>query len=273
MSDLFQRVVSVEFGREGEKGVRHSDLRVFADIKSSKASSPNTAEIKIWNLAQSSIDRLNDDKAVIRVFAGFRDSGEKLVFEGTPKKNGVSIERQGPEKVTKVVARDGGGAWDRGRLSISFSREVSFREVFQECVKSFGIPEGNIRLPNELKFPQGIHLDGSTSAIMTRLADSADSNFWIQNGFLNFWPKDTPTNPLPNAQLFSYISGNLIGAPTPTNYGVEIKTLLCTDIRPGMPFKLQSIYRNGNYIARDVAHKIDSGYDNEYYSYITGRPV
>jgi len=271
--DLFDRVVSVEFGREGEKGIRHSDLRISADIKSSRSSSPNTSEIRIWNLAQSSIDRLNDKKAVIRVYAGFRDAGEKLIFEGTPKKNGVMIERQGPDKITKVLARDGGGAWDRARLSISFSREVSLSEVYRECIKSFGIPEGNVKLPKDVRFPNGIHLDGDSSEIMQSLADSIGYDFWIQNGYSNFYPKNEGIKPVTLAQLFSYRAGNLIGAPTPTNYGVEIKVLLCNDIMPGMPFRIESLYRNGNYLARDVAHKIDSGYDNEYYSYITGRPV
>lgn len=273
MSDLFDRVVSIEFGREGQKGLRHSDLRISADVRTSKASAPNTAEIKIWNLAQSSIDRLNDTKAVVRLFAGYRESSEKLLFEGTPKKGGVAISRQGPDKITTVIARDGGGAWDRGRLSISFSREVTFREVYQECVKALGIPEGNVRLPNELKFPLGIHLDGSAHSILNRLADAAKTDWWISNGYLNFFPKNSSTTSLVTAQVFSYKAGNLIGAPTPTNYGVEIKTLLCSDMRPGMPFKLESLNRNGVYIARDVQHKIDSGYDNEYYTTITGRPA
>lgn len=274
MSDIFGRYVAVEFGLEGQAGKRFDDLRISFDCKLSRSSAPNEGIVRVYNLNQNSLSILQDKRAVVRLIAGYQSQVPKLIFEGNIVRNGLSIERQGPDRIATMELRDSGRAWSSARLDISFSRSVSLEEVYQKCVEQLGIPERYVALPAGINFPSGIHLSGSASRVLDRIAQAGGSEWWVSQGSLNFVGQGEATEALSNlAPLFSYDLGNLIGAPTRTDQGVQIRALLDPDMRPGSPYKVDSLSGlSGTYIAHDVGFTGDSGYDTPFYVEATGRP-
>lgn len=243
-------------------------MRVSFDVKMSTSSTPNSAVIEAYNLAPESIALAQAKDAVIRLFVGY--DAPLQVFAGNPTKDGVRMERRGPDRVLRIEAADGGKAFKEARVNVSFSTSTTLRQVFDSVSTQLGLPEGTIRLTEDLSFPKGITLAGPARDVLDRLARSTASEWYIRDGALQFVGEGEDTGE--TAVVFSSIAGNLIGSPTPKDDGIEVTALLAPALRPGKPFQVESKDYNGLYTATDVAFKGDSGYDRPFYVIATGKP-
>lgn len=265
---LFGRQVFLSFGLAGFEGREFRDIRIRFRVDQKRTSDPHKAVIEAWNLTRESAAILQDPKVVVRLSAGYETP--RQIFVGEPIKNGVAIRRQGTERLARIEALDGGKAYQESRVNVTMSTGSTIEQILEEVIGSFGLPTGTIEIPeNNLSYPDGVHLGGTSRDVMDRLMESLGAQWFINDGVINVVGTDAPVNV--TGPLFSVAGGNLIGSPTPKDEGtIEIKALLDPDVRPGTPFRVESEQYSGDYTARDVIFTGDSGWDTPFYVTIIG---
>lgn len=264
---LFGRQVILQLGTEGETGKSFRDLRVGFNVKMSRSSTPNTATIKAYNVNAGTVALLQQPRAVARLLVGY--DTPQLIFTGNPVKNGVTLERQGPDRILTIEAADGGRAWQEARVSIAFATETTLRQVYDEVARQMGLPAGTIRVSEDVVFSQGLTLSGPARDVMDRIARSTSSDVFIRDGVLQLVGTGEDTGE--QAVVFSTKTGNLIGAPSRKDAGVEVTALIAPALRPGRKFVVESADINGVFVAGDVEFDGDSGFAQPFYVKTTGK--
>lgn len=270
---LFRRQVIVRLGPAGGAGRELSGLRIGFQVKLSTSSSTNTATITIYNPAPDTISAIQDPTAAVELLAGYDVA--RLRFRGNPTPGGVSIARQGPDRILKIEAQEAGYAWRTARVSVSYADAVDLETVYADVSAQLGLPAAVVRVPSGVTFGPGLVLSGLASDVLARLAQMSGSQVFTRDGGVVFIEAGGDTGEV--APIYSAAAGNLIGSPTPTavngsstSNGIRIRGLLDADLRPGQKFQVQSESYTGTYTATDVSMQGDSGYANDYYLDATG---
>lgn len=274
LAGLFGRDTAVEIGPEGGPGLRIGDLRVSFRVEHKAGRQPSKATIRIYNPSQASIDLLRAPLAAIRLLVGYTPA-PRVVFQGPPVKGGIDLKKEGPDRILKVDAADGGRAFVSTFLQVSFATPTTFAQVLATVIAQTQWSRGLIDSAIEaVSLPHGIVLIGRPAEVMDRLAAASTpfgADWFVRDNALYVVRRGQSTPEV--APLLSSTQGNLIGSPTSTKSGVKVRALIDATMRPGRTFVVQSGAVNGTYIAKDVVFEGDSGYDTPYYMTIEGKPV
>lgn len=258
MTELWNRKVVVQLD-----DLSFEDLRVSFNVTKSVGGKPNKATISIYNVARDEIsaDRIRNRKLRVRLLAGY--DVPSLLFEGNPINHGVSFHRQGADTIMKIQAQDGLRRYQNARVNVSFATETTAKQVVDEAVRQLGLPRGTIDIDEDVRWTNGVTLNGPVTDVLDRVARSLESDWSIQNGKLQILPRNgTRTRKGPK---FSRDLGNLLEA-TPTKNGTKVVSLLTPNLSPGDRFELEDDYLGGIYKAVKVSHKGDTGYSSEFYT-------
>ena len=271
---LFDRAVAVEVGPEGGSGVRLADLRASFRIEHKSGKTPATAKVRIWNPAPASIALLRVPLAVIRVFAGYAPI-PRMIFQGSPVKDGVRVSTEGPDRILEVEAGDGGRAFVGSTISVGWSTATTLGQALVTILTTTGWARGYIGINEAQALPHGITYVGRPAELLDRLAASVlpfGSDWYVRDGALYMVPRGQAAPDV--APLISSVNGNLIGSSSHTDAGgVACRALLDSSMRPGHPFVLSSLNHQGTYVARDVTFVGDSGFDRPFYMDLRGKPL
>ena len=258
----------MSFGLPGSEGREFRDIRIRFRVEHKKTGDPNKAMIELFNLSPESAAILQDPAVVIRLSAGYETP--RQIFIGEPVANGVSIKRQGVDRIVRIEALDSGKSYQESRIDVTFSTGTTFEEVLESVSDSFGLPFGATSVPDHnISYPDGITLSGPSRSIMDNLAESVGADWFINDGVIQF--VDNTKAATLTGPLFSVANGNLIGSPAPKDDGaIEMVSLLDPSVRPGTAFRVESKQVTGDYTARDVIFAGDSGYETAFYVTIIG---
>lgn len=265
---LFRRQVYLQIGTEGDEGKSFRDLRVAFRTKATRSSTLNEGVIQVWNVNPDTVALAQNPDAVIRLWAGY--DVPQMIFQGNPVEDGVVMKRQGPDRILSIEAQDGLRAYQEARVSVSFTTETTLEQLYATVAEQLGLPEGTIRVDSSFRFTQGGTFSGYARDVLERIAQSTGSGWFIRDGALQLVGVDEDTGE--RAVVFSSTTGNLIGSPERTDKGVEITALLAPTLRPGKPFRLESLDLSGDYIADTVEFQGDSGYSTPFYVKVLGIP-
>jgi hypothetical protein len=270
---LFERTVFAEIGPEGGPGLRLADLRISFKVEHKASSTPSTATIRIFNPAPASIALLRAPLATIRLLVGYGGI-PKVIFQGPPTKDGIDIRTDGPDRILQVDASDGGRGYQTF-LQVSFATPTTFGAVLATVLAQTQWARGFIDPSLEgVALPHGIVLVGRPEAVMKRLAAAVRpvaADWFVRDNALYVVGRGSSSPEI--APLLSSTQGNLIGSPTSTKDGVKLKALIDATMRPGRAFVVQSLGVNGTFICKDVVFEGDSGFGNDFYMRITGKPI
>lgn len=254
MTENFGRTVYVQIGPEGGEGREFRDLAISFDIKHTLTSAPNEGTVEIVNPSDNSVALAQTDDAVVRVFAGY--DTPRLIFEGSPKDNGVSLKYEHPDTVLEIDALDGGRALARSRVNVSIGGPVSAEKILEIVASELGLPRGVVEVPEPFELDQGITIDAQVSDVLDRLAKSTGANASIQNGSLQLIPKDGDKQV--EVSSFSRSNGNLISVDR-KDEGIEVTAQLDGTLRPGDRCEVDDDRGiSGIFKARDVKFKGDN---------------
>lgn len=266
----FLREVYLDIGEPGTTGKRYRGLRIRASIKMSSTSSPNEADIELYNPSADTISVAQREGVRFRLWAGYAASAA-LVFQGDLVPGGLKITPPGrdPTRVMRAELLDGGIAYRTTTASLSYSRGVSVKTVYRDIARSMGLDEGQVRLSDTVVLPGGFVFVGPAREALGRLAAISGAGWSIRDNALFVVATGEATTE--RAPLLSPATG-LVGSPSLKDDGrVEAKCLLDPSLRPLRPFRLESERVTGDFVCEDVAYRIDSR-GQEFYATVTGRP-
>lgn len=289
MSDLFGRHAVVEVGQPGQFGFRTDSvgdgtdgegLRVAFDVQKTVHSSANTATVQIYNL--SAANRARGSKgAVVRLSAGYGNLLE-LLYEGEVERADTS--RSGADIITTLECGDGVVAFDAQTINKTYPAGKSVTAVISDVAKRFtesfpdyaadpvsfnrqprkkkasrlsvkGLDRDLARLESSLG-AQGfslvlrrpMSLSGNGREVMDELARMWRFFWSVQDGTIRVVAYGAVNE---EAVLLSKETG-MLDIPSPTEYGVKIRSLIVPQLRPGGALVVRSETVNGQFRIESV---------------------
>jgi hypothetical protein len=276
---VFGRRVELSIGQAGQAGVLLAGLRVSFRVRMDRGRSAHEAAVRVWNANPRTLAVLDaGPEPTVQLKVGYGDPLQpeggtglpRLIFLGELVRDGLRIEREGPERVAEIEAKDTPGAYQLGRVALTFATSVSMSQVVAAVVAELGLPVGDLTLVPDVTLAQGGTFAGAARDVLNRIAASVNADWWITDGVFFMTPKGQAAPGL--VPVFSSLAGNLIGTPVKKDRGkIEVKALLDASMRPGLSFLVDSEEIKGTYVADSVEFIGDSGFDLPFYVQIVGR--
>lgn len=235
MTLLYDRRISVTASpKEGDQGLDFKDFRVRFSVIQKTIQTPNTADVRIYNLSDKTKNVLKQggEFSRLRVSAGY-PGAFGLIFDGTIVQ--VKSGRETPtDTFLDLIAADGDIAYNFATVNTSLAAGASAKDVLAALAKSMephGVTMGYA--PDDLKAntsPRGRALFGMTRDHLRTLAQDNDCEWSIQNGKLTLVKNGKS---LPDPALVLSSETGMIGLPQQTQLGIAVRVLINPAMRVG----------------------------------------
>lgn len=257
-TELFNRTATVVVGKNKLTGKKYAGFRVQFEIDKTSESSPNPAQIRIFNLSKSTRSAFEEKGLVVLLNAGYATLGsspiERQIYAGDVRR--TYTRRQGPDLVTTLEAGDAEIALRGTHVEQSYGEFTSPSQVIQGLASKLGVSIGTIVPSLANLFQNGLSLSGLVSDHLDTLTSQAGLEWHVTDGELNVLDPKLPT-PEP-AVLVSKDTG-LIGFPSKTLQGIiEFNSLLNPELKPGRAVSLVSEAITGVFRVRRVKYRGDT---------------
>lgn len=254
------------FGRVAELTIdtlKLADFDVKFTIEKSHKPIPNTCKITVFNLNDDHRSQLEKLRPMKGENGAPPVKGIKTLLEAGYGKHlsqlwlgdlrTINSIRDGANWATTLESGDGEKAYQNTRLQVSYGPKTPVATALRAMVKALGVGEGNVeKVISGLSidklgtvFSQGLVISGSVARELTNFAKSADLEWSIQDGNIQF--TDLGKALAGQAIKLSAASG-MIGSPTVDQDGLlTVKMLIIPDVRPGRLLVLDAKRVKGNY--------------------------
>jgi hypothetical protein len=275
MTSLFGRTWALQVNT-----LELSDLDLMFSLESSIYRSPNVAEIRIFNLSPESRATVERGGAVL--LAVGLGTEPHQIFRGDAR--WIWTEREGPDFVTIIQARDGGRAYSDARVSRSWGPGTPVVTVVRDLAAVMGVGEGNLsQLDYALRngastFADGFVGDGRASRVLHEVLRGAGYRWSIQRGALQILSR---TGPLQVRAVALSADSGLIESPTWDERGqrtrgrrglLKVKALIQPGLEPGRKVRVESALVQGDFEIRKAVVTGDTR-GNDWYSELELRPI
>lgn len=237
MTQQYLRVCDLMVSGSGGGSADLSGLRVTFQINHAVVQTPRSAWIRVYNVAQSTIAKVQQEFTSVSLTAGYQGNSA-TVFSGTIKYIRAGRETQ-TDTFLDIFAADGDEAYNQANVNVSLAAGWTDQDVYTACLKSmsaFGITQGNTPTLNSNGTVRGASFYGPTKSVLTDLAARNGCSWNLAQGQLNLIPIGQPST---NSQAIVLNSqSGLVGIPKQTVLGVEFTALLNPKIVPGSLVKI-----------------------------------
>ena len=215
-----------------------SALRFRFGISRGDMQTPNSADIRVYNVAPDTINAIEKEFTRVIIQAGY-EGNFGIIFDGLIKQ-----VRRGRESATDtyidITAADGDSAYNYSISAFSLAAGATVNDQVSAIIGEMalnGVVGGYIPdLPGN-PLPRGKAVYGMSRDELRKLAFNASSTWSIQDGKLNFTPL-TAYQP-GEIPVITAVTG-MIGLPEQTQNGIRIKCLLNPGIKVGQAIKLDN---------------------------------
>lgn len=236
----YLRQISCVIGAQGGQALEFKDFRVVFTVKRGDLQSPNTCDVRIYNLSDNTANQVQDEFTYIALQAGY-EANFGLVFRGTVKqvRKGRTDQK---DSYLDITAADGDEAYNFapavGALAAGYTAQDHWAFLAKQ-MEPYGVRAGPM--------PPFLSTNGSTRGRvfcgmakdeLRAFANSQGCTWSIQDGQLTLIQKSgyVASGKVP---VISPQSG-LIGMPEQTQNGIAIRTLLNPRLKIGQLIQLQS---------------------------------
>lgn len=227
-------------------------MRIGFDINKTLKKEPNTAEIRVYNLAATTRAGLQKKGVAALLEAGYQETGLSRIASGNVRT--VDHVREGADWITIIKLGDGERAWQYGRVNESFSAGTRVADVIKKLAQQMGLGGDDIdkqldaakrstkrRIPETLD--HGWAASGSAGRAMDHIMKAAHLSWSVQDGQLQILVEGQA---LDNVVFRINPRSGLIGSPemgTPPRKGgpglIKFVSLLIP-VKPGGKVELTS---------------------------------
>lgn len=208
----------------GGSGLDLSGLHIKFSIKKADAQTPNTAEIRVYNVAETTVARIRKEFSRVVLQAGY-EANLGMIFDGNIKQVRFGREN-GTDTYIDIAAGDGDDAYNYAVVNTTLAAGASQRDQINAAASPMserGVKPGYIGETGETKLARGKVMYGMARDYMRQSAEASDTTWSIQDGKLQFVPN---TGVLPNQAVVLNSKTGLVGQPEQTNDGIKARCLL-----------------------------------------------
>ena len=232
-------------------GLTISEPKIQIDIRREADSTPPTGHVSIYNLSETHEKNIHERGQDMILHGGFGDN-IGLLFDGKVQR--VEKERREYSRITKI--KIGGKAvltsrFARANVSMrSYGDFVPLVQIVEDLVTDMGLEIGPTDLiPNEKR---RWYWNGSAAIGLYKALLGTEITWYEDDGTIRF---NKPNHEQPDAETIELSAANgLIGAPTETDEGVKIRSLLRSSYRIGSVIVLDAIKTSGRFKITSVRH-------------------
>lgn len=242
MTLQYLRKVSFVVGNEGD-ALDFSQFRVTFNVRRGDYQNPNSCDLRIFNLSDSTANRIHDEFTQVAVQAGY-EGNFGLIFRGTIKQ-----VRKGRldqlDSYVDVTAADGDEAYNFSTMALSLAAGATPSDSVQAFLKVMASQAINQGYTPELSTNGSVRgkvFYGATKDEVRKFAMANQLSWNLNDGRLSFIPL-TSYVPSANVPVISPQTG-LIGVPEQTQNGIEMRVLLNPSIKIGQLVQLDSTALN-----------------------------
>ena len=224
-------------------GRKFEGLRVSFNVEKSLVGYPNLANIKIYNLAESSRNLIAEKNLKVQLFAGHEDSGVPLLIDGDI----INVVHQyfAPDWVSEIFAGDGVKILAQSTINKTLPAGSTMAQVYDELISQMsgitkGITEGLQNcLSGKRSLLRELQLSGNIKDWLDTISKNCGFEYSVNNGVIETTPTGTPLSDVPPV-IINQKSG-MIGSPERTEVGVNVKNLLLPDLKLARTIKIESV--------------------------------
>lgn len=206
-----------------------SQLRIKFAVKRSDTMTPNSADIRVYNLDLGTAAIIKKEFTQVTLQAGY-DSNYGVIFQGNIKQ--VIIGRENAtDTFIDIIAGDGDQAYNFAVVNVTLAAGSTPQSQLSAAMLPMaakGVTPGFIGPLPPSVLPRGKVMYGNARDHIRSIADSAGFGWSIQDGKVNFVKQTTF---LPGQVVTITSKTGLIGTPQQTNEGVNLKCLLNPNIK------------------------------------------
>jgi hypothetical protein len=223
-------------------GLDLSNLRIKFSVKQTDSQSPNTADIRVYNVsnetALSMLINLNPPPGIslstpgkVILQAGYQ-SNFGVIFQGNIKQ--IILGREtATDTYVDIVAGDGHLAYNYAIVNTTLaagSNQNTQLNAAANAMNPYGTGLGYISPLQAMQLPRAKTMYGNARNYLRAVAQNTNNTWSIQNEQITFIPK---TSYKPGEAVVLTSKTGLIGTPNQTNEGVNVKCLLNPNIQVG----------------------------------------
>lgn len=222
----YLRQASLKIG-DADEAIDVSDLRFRFYIRRGDIQTPNTADIRVYNLSPATSKKISAEFTRVVLQAGY--SGNfGTIFDGTIKQ--VRRGRENPtDTYIDITAADGDQAYNYSVTALSLaagqtSTKTQVESIIQTMAKN-GVKKGYVpdTMPTQ-SLPRGKVLYGMSRDLMRKAAQGAGMAWSIQDGEVDVVPL-AAYKPASEVPVVTAVTG-MIGMPEQAANGIRVKVLL-----------------------------------------------
>ncbi len=221
----------------GEEGLDLSEMHFKFHIQDSDEQSPNTATIRVYNLAAETVKQIQGEYTRVILNAGYQNGNYGVIFDGTIKQF-----RRGRENATDtyldILAAHGDIEYNFSVISKTIAAGATDSSAIINTIsEGMNLPVDNKLGPTGGVLPRGKVLWGMNRDLMRQMVRSQGATWSIQNGRIQVIPL---TGYLPTEAVLLTANTGMIGLPEQTDEGIKVRSLLNPKLDIGGTVKIDN---------------------------------
>jgi len=239
MSRLYKRKVTLRVGDAAGEGLDLSALRIRFQVRQWDLLTPNTANIRVWNLSDETALQIDREFTRVVLEAGYEEGPFGTIFDGS-----IIQAKRGRENATDsyvdIVAGDGDQAYNYAIINTSLAAGSTAADRLDVLTKAFG--EHGVRpgfapeMPKNA-LPRGKVMFGMARDHLRSLGHSTETKPFVQNGELQLVPLG---GVIPGPALVLTADTGMVGIPEQTHDGIHVRCLLNPEIKMGRAVQIDN---------------------------------
>lgn len=210
-------------GASGD-GLDLSPMRIVFKTKKSDAQTPNTAEIRVYNLSETTVKQIRNEFTTITLQAGY-EANYGVIFTGNIKQVRFGREN-GTDTYIDIAAGDGDDAYNFAVVNTTLAagaKQADQVAAAGRALSGKGVGTGYVADTGPQALPRGKVMYGMARDYLRQSAEASSTTWSIQDGKLQLV---SLTGTLPNEAVVLNSKSGLVGTPEQTNDGITAKCLL-----------------------------------------------
>jgi len=224
---------------KGEKGLDLSEFRIRFQVTSADVETPNNAAIRVYNLSQETIQRIQGEFSEVVLNAGYQNGNYGVIFKGTIKQFKIGRENA-IDSYLDILAGDGDIEYNQAFIELSLKSNTTPKQQVEEIAKAMGTPaDMDSLIIDKQNIPslRGAVMFGLARSNLRNITTSLDASWSIQNGTIVLIDN---TGYRDGTAVEINVSTGLIGVPEQTGGGIRLRCLINSRIQIGCLVKLNN---------------------------------
>lgn len=233
----YLRQISLKIGND-QTALDLSNLRIRFSVRRGDLKTPNSADIRVYNVSDQTAQRAQKEFERIVLQAGYAGNFG-VIFDGTIKQVRRGRESQ-TDTYIDITAADGDSAYNFAVMNTSLAAGSTPDDHLEAALKSMesrGITMGDSGALSANKLPRGKVMFGMTRDYLDTLGKTQDLSWSFQDGKLTLIPN---TAYLPGEAVVVNSATGMVGLPEQTQNGITVKMLLNPSVKVGRRLQINN---------------------------------